>query len=93
MQQIQLSNDIYEHAKRRADEAGFKTVDEYVATVLIDEAVEDTPNLEHLFTPELIADLDRISAEVKAGGITYTWEDVQKNLADHRAEWIQAQGK
>ena len=93
MQQIQIADDIYENAKRRADEAGFNTVDEYVATVLADEAVEDTPNLDHLFTPELIADLDRISAEVKAGGVTYTWDEVQEHLAEHRAEWIKANSK
>ena len=80
MQTIQIADDVYDRAKRRADEAGCDSVDEYVTTMLADDEAEDTPNLDHLFTPERIADLDRISAEVNAGGVTYTMEQVREHL-------------
>jgi hypothetical protein len=95
MHQIQLADDIYDLAKRRADEAGFESVDDYIVDLLDDdgEAYEDTPNLDHLFTPERLAELDRISAEVKAGGPTYTVEEVWEHLAEYRAEWIRKNSK
>jgi len=81
MQQIQL-----------ADEAGFEGVDEYVTVMLVDDETEDTPNLDHVFTPERVADLDRISAEVKAGGVTSTMEQVREHPAHNRADWMRANG-
>lgn len=89
MHQIQLTDQVYHRVKHRADEAGFSSVDDYIADELgYDDEYEDTPHLDHFFTTERITELDRISADVKAGGQTYTMEEVSEHLAQHRAAWI-----
>jgi hypothetical protein len=47
--------------------------------------MEDRPHncadeLDHVFTPERIAELESISAEIKAGGKTYTMAEVRNTL-------------
>lgn len=93
MQQVQLDDRHYKEAQRRAAEAGFSSVDEYVAEMVNDDLTEgngeETPNLNHLFTPEVIADLDRISAEIKAGGKTYSTDEVREHFKKKREECLQ----
>jgi hypothetical protein len=94
MQQIQLSDQLYQDAKRRASEAGYSNVDQYIADVLVHDLTNndgnETPNLDHLFTPEVIADLDQISAEIKAGGKIYSLDEVQEHFEKKRKEWLQS---
>jgi len=45
-------------------------------------------NFDHLFTPEVIADLDKISDTIKAGGKTYTMDEVDQHLEQKRQEWL-----
>jgi hypothetical protein len=85
MSQIRLHDDLYERALRRATEAGFESVDAYVAEVIGDDLREE--NFDHLFTPERIAHLDRISREVREGAKTYTMEEVEARLQKTRAAW------
>jgi hypothetical protein len=88
MQQVQLSDQLYREAERRARKAGFATVDEFVADRLKTDFSEEQENFDHLFTPEVIADLDRISAQIKAGGKTYTMQEVDEHLEKKRQEWL-----
>ena len=91
MHQVQLNDKLYKEAERRAAEAGFPTVDEYVADVVSHDLVEDTggeiPNLDHLFTPERLAHIDKAEAEIKAGNF-YTADQADAELAKRRAEWL-----
>jgi hypothetical protein len=87
MQQVQLNDTLYKEAERRAAEAGFPTVDEYVADVLTQEIVDDTDNFDHLFTPQVISELEQISATAKAGGKTYTSEEVREHFRKKSDEW------
>lgn len=87
MHQVQLNDELYKEAERRATEAGFSTVDEYIADVVSHDLHEETENLDHLFTPEVIAHPDQISAEIKAGGKTYTMDEVQEHFEKKRKEW------
>jgi chemotaxis methyl-accepting protein methylase len=87
--QLQLSNKVYNKVKRRADEAGFDSVDEYVADIITSDAEDEDENLDHLFTPERLAHIDQVYAELKAGGKTYTMEEVSAYIAVKRAAWIQ----
>lgn len=67
MQQIQLNDQLYQEAQRRASASGFVTVDEYVANVLLHDLHEESEDLDCLFTPERLAHIDRAAAEIDAG--------------------------
>ena len=68
MHQIQLDDQLYQEAERCASAAGFVTVDEYVADVLQHDIIhEEIENLDHLFTPERLARIDRAAAQIDAG--------------------------
>jgi len=87
MQQVQLNDQLYKDVQRRATEAGFSTVDEYVADVLSFDLHEGTENLEHLFTPQQLAHIDKAEAEIKSGNF-FTAEQADAELAKRRAEWL-----
>jgi hypothetical protein len=65
-------------------------VDDCVADVLINDAAE--PGLDHLFTPERLAHIDKAAAQMKAGE-SYSIEEVREHLAEARAEWIRKNGQ
>ena len=87
MHQVNLADHLYNEAKQRATEAGFGSVDEFVADVLNQELHEDSENLDHLFTPEHLAHIDKAAAQVDAGQFM-TSEQADAELAKRRAEWI-----
>jgi hypothetical protein len=87
MHQVQLNDNLYKEAERRAREAGFGSVDEFVADRLENDFSEEQENFDHLFTPEVIADLDKISADMQAGK-SVSMEEVKKHLADVRQAWL-----
>ncbi len=72
-------------AARRS--AGFSSVDEYIADVVVHDSDDERDNFDHLFTPEVVARLDKISNEMKAGKSVST-EEVDKHLADVRETWL-----
>lgn len=86
MHQIQLNEQLYQQALLRAADAGFGSVDEYVASVLQQE-LDETENLDHFFTPERLAHIDRAAAEIKAG-LGFTSQQADAELARLRAEWL-----
>ncbi|MBS0209743.1 MAG: hypothetical protein JSS27_12405 [Planctomycetes bacterium] len=86
MHQIQLNEQVYQEAQRRASEAGFSSVDEYV-TELLQHGFEETENLDHLFTPERLAHIDCAIAEIDAG-LGLTSEQAKAELAKRREEWL-----
>lgn len=67
MHHIQLNDDLYQEAEHRASAAGFVSVDDYVADVLQHDLLEDTENLDSLFTPERLAHIDRAVTQIDAG--------------------------
>ncbi|MGO8674005.1 MAG: hypothetical protein ACLQVD_21920 [Capsulimonadaceae bacterium] len=88
MHHIQLSDQVYDRAKLRADEAGFDSVDDYIVTLLAeDDACAEIPHLPFRFTPERIADPDCISTELKAEEPMYAVEEVTAHLSQHHAAW------
>jgi hypothetical protein len=87
MHQVQLNDNLYKEAERRAREAGFGSVDEFVADRLENDFSEEQENFDHLFTPEVIADLDKISADMQAGK-SVSMEEVNKHMADVRQAWL-----
>jgi hypothetical protein len=87
MHQVQLDDHLYEQVQRRATDAGFSTVDEYIAEILSRDIHDDTENIDHLFTPERLAHIDEAEAQIKAGSF-YTSEQADVELAKRRAEWL-----
>jgi hypothetical protein len=88
--QVKLADELYQQAQRRASEAGYASVDEYIAGVLTHELSDepgDDENLDHLFTPEFLAHLDTISAEMHAGK-SVSMEEIDQHLADVRKAWL-----
>lgn len=86
MHHVQLSDQLYKEAQRRAREAGFATVDAFVAEQLENDFSEDQENFDDRFTPEMLAHLDRISADMQAGK-KVSMEEVDKHLSDVREAW------
>jgi hypothetical protein len=52
-----------------------------------------TENLDHLFTPEVIRDLRRISAAVNAGGKTFSEKEVKEHFRKKSESWLKDHGK
>jgi hypothetical protein len=85
MHQIQVDDQLFQVAQLRATEAGFRSVDEYVADLLQHELLEHE-NLDRYFTPERLATIDAAAAQIAAGqGLTM--EQVDAELARRREEW------
>ncbi len=85
---LKLSDRLYKQAQRKAAEAGFASVSDYVADVLSSDVDVEPENLDHLFTPERLAHIDKVAAEIKAGGKTYTIKEANEYLAKRRTEWL-----
>lgn len=67
MHQVHLTDQAYNEARKRAREAGFTSVDEYVEDVLTSEVGPQTENLDHLFTPGRLAQIDKANSQIEAG--------------------------
>ena len=90
MPQIQIDDQVFQAAQRRAADGGYSSVDEYITDVVahdLSNADEETPNLDHLFTPEVNADLEQISARAQAGGKTYTSDEVREHFLKKSRAW------
>ena len=86
MHQIQLNDKLFKEAERRAREAGFGSVDEFIADRLENDFSGEEEDFDHLFTPEVIAHLDKISDDIQAGGKTYTMDEIDEHLEQKRQE-------
>lgn len=89
MHQVQLPERLYKEAERRAAEAGFANVDEYVAQVVGQDLAGEAEDFDSLFTPERLAQLDQVSAEIKSGAKTYTMDEVGEHFERRGDAWRQ----
>jgi hypothetical protein len=87
MPQVQLDDQVFKVAQRRAADAGYASVDDYVADVVVHDANDDTDNIDHLFTPERLEHIDKAEGEIKAGKF-FTAEQADQELAKRRQEWL-----
>jgi hypothetical protein len=74
MQQVQLNDTLYKEAERRAHEAGFGSVDEFVADRLESDFMAGQEDFDDLFTSQVVARLDQISQQMRAGESVSTEE-------------------
>jgi hypothetical protein len=87
MPHVQLPDRLYEQAQKLAGDAGFQSVDDYVADLVESEASADAGNFDHLFTPDVVAELEQIHAEMKRGGKALTAEEVDEQLRQKSQAW------
>ncbi len=59
---------------------------------LTEDGIGETPNLDHLFTPERLAEIDEAAADVEAGNY-FTAEQVREHFKQKREAWIQKNGE
>lgn len=86
MHRIQLEDQLYQEAQRRAAEAGFENVEAYIADV-VQHDLEEAKHVELLFTQERLAQIDRAAAQIEAGqGLSMEQVDIE--LAKRRDEWL-----
>jgi len=87
MPEVRLDDQVFKVAQRRASEAGFASVEEYIANVVTQDVADDRENFDHLFTPQVVSELEQISAAAKAGGKTYTSEEVREHFRKKSDAW------
>ena len=86
MNTIQLPDALYQQVRQRASAAGL-SVDQYVAEIVEFDVNAATESNDHLFTPEVVAELEQIHAEMKAGGKVFTPEEVDEFLRQKSLSW------
>jgi hypothetical protein len=91
MAKIQIDDEVFQAAQQRAADGGYPSVDAYITDVVVHDLTEEggveTPNFDHLFTPKVVAELERISATARAGGKTYTSEEIREHFRKRSAAW------
>jgi hypothetical protein len=95
MAQIELDDAVLAAATQKATDGGYASVEAYIADIVIqDDCVGDTgkePNLDHLFTAELLAEIDEADAEIDTGHF-FTTDQVDQYLSQEREKWLQQSG-
>jgi hypothetical protein len=86
MPQIQINEQTFQAARRRAKDGGFTSVEAYLADLIAQDVANEAEGYGHIFTAELLAHLDKISRKIKAGGKTYTMAEVKGLLASNGEE-------
>jgi hypothetical protein len=62
-------------------------VNEYIANVVAEDAATETLNLAEGFTPKVVGHLEGMLEEIKAGGKTYSEEELDKHLLEKTRKW------
>lgn len=84
---LQLTEQLFNKAKLRAAEAGFASLDEYIIDVVAEDAATETLDLDERFTPKVVGHLEGMLEEIKAGGKTYSEEELDKHLLEKARIW------
>jgi hypothetical protein len=87
MADIHLTDKLYERARSVASARGFDSVDEFLERVIEDECSSETENLDHLFTPKVLAEIDSRVADLDSGR-SISIEEVEQRLAAKRQQWL-----
>lgn len=85
MPTLELTDAACRAAVDRSGAAGFASASEYVAAIVLQDAADLPPDVDHLFTPERMARIDARRADLAAGR-TYAAAEVDAHLTRRRAE-------
>ncbi|HET6249290.1 MAG TPA: hypothetical protein VFE47_16460 [Tepidisphaeraceae bacterium] len=88
MPQVQLSEQIFQAAERQAAARGYTNVDSYISDFVLSQLGGDSENFDAIFTADQISALEQISADIMAGGKTYTIAEVEEHFRNRRKEWL-----
>jgi hypothetical protein len=88
MPSVQLNDAVFKVAQQKAADKGYSSVDQYIADILVSGSGEESDDFDHFFTPERVNQLRQISAEIKAGGRTYTMAEMEEHFESKRRAWL-----
>jgi len=86
MHAVQIPDPLFIEAQRAALANGM-SLEEFVADA-VQLHLPDPENFDHRFTPEVIAHLDRIAADIDSGGKTYSPLEVDEMLLATKKAWL-----
>lgn len=91
---LEIADEVYRQATQRAQTEGFASLDEYLADAISglasNELGQDRELIDDLFTPEVLAELDRVRTAVQGGGKTFSQEDVDNHFRQKSQAWRDA---
>ena len=87
MRTIKVSDEVYEALERRAADDGM-SVEMYLRDML-ESRPPASDNLDHRFTPEIVADLERIADRMRRTGEGSSIEEVERRFVQRRNAWIE----
>ena len=87
---INLPDEAYLMAQKRAQQEGFVSIEGFLSDVflfLVNTITSEPDNYDHLFTPNVLASIDKGAQEI-IDGKSMTRSEVDAHLATKRAEWL-----
>lgn len=87
MHLIELTDQVYEQFQRRAFDAGFMSVEEFLENLVTNSPMNESTEFDRLFTAEVIAELDRVSGAIKAGAKTFSQAEVDEHFRKKSQAW------
>ncbi len=85
---IEIPEEAYLAVQQQALNGGFETTERYISDIVVSTAMHDSENFDHIFTADIIADLNTISRGIEAGEKTFTMDEVHDRLAETRRKWL-----
>jgi len=86
--EVSIPDSLYTQAQKAAVSSGFDNMDAYVLDLIShDVKAGRQENYDHIFTPEVLVELDAAAAEAK-NGMTYSRQQVDSYLAERKSEWL-----
>ena len=86
MHNVRLNDETYSKALELAKSRGFESIEEFLTLIINEEAAAPNSNFDDLFTPEVLAAIDRGMEDVSAGRV-YTVDQVREHLKNQAERW------
>lgn len=82
-----LTDRLYDRVQRRAAEAGFSKLAEYIEDLVVDNAALETEDLDHRFSPQVVGNFDQIQEEILAGAKSFSERKLDEYLHEKSQLW------
>jgi hypothetical protein len=84
MHQVNLSDQLFAEAQRAATARGLDSVEDYIVELVAEDLLDD--DADHLFTAEVLLEIDKGLEDLKAGRIL-SMDQVKAHFAKKRSAW------